>query len=205
MHNENASHYPCAAFLIGGCREGVVNVTFAAVVERYYRELRRFLSRLVSDSDTASDIAQESYARVLSITHSGGAIENPRALLYRTARNLVIDMHRRATVRTTLDIDELAEHEEPVAPQMNQPDELWASSQRTQSLLAAIEALPPRCREAFILHKFDGLSHAEVARRMGISRNMVEKHIVRGLLSCRMRLAEIDESQQYRTEVDKLP
>ncbi|WP_454828915.1 sigma-70 family RNA polymerase sigma factor [Paraburkholderia xenovorans] len=175
------------------------------MVERYYRELRRFLSRLVNDSDTASDIAQECYARVLSITHSGGAIENPRALLYRTARNLVIDMHRRATVRTTLDIDELAEHEEPVAPQMNQPDELWASSQRTQSLLAAIEALPPRCREAFILHKFDGLSHAEVARRMGISRNMVEKHIVRGLLSCRMRLAEIDESQQYRTEVDKLP
>jgi RNA polymerase sigma factor (sigma-70 family) len=182
---------------------GVTNVPFPAVVERYYRELRRFLSRMVNDSDTASDIAQESYARVLSITRSGRVIENPRALLYRTGRNLVTDMHRRATVRAALDIDELAEHEEPAAPRTNQPDELWASAQRTQLLLAAIEALPPRCREAFILHKFDGLNHAEVASRMGISRNMLEKHIIRGLLSCRTRLAEIHEPQRYRTEVDK--
>ena len=53
------------------------------------------------------------------------------------------------------------------------------------ALLAAIGDLPVRCREAFILHKFDGLSQAEVARQMGISVTMVERHIKLGMLACR--------------------
>lgn len=173
------------------------------MVERYYRELRRFLSRIVNDGETASDLAQESYARVLSMEQAGTVIQNPRAVLYRTARNLVVDMHRRASVRATQDLDELLEHEKPVAPAASQPEEAWASAQRTRSLLAAIETLPPRSREAFILHKFDGLSHAEVAARMGISRNMVEKHIIRGMLTCKKCLAEFDDPREHRTGVEK--
>lgn len=173
------------------------------MVERYYREIRRFLSRLVSDNATASDIAQESYARVLSITQSGTTIQDPRALLYRTARNLVTDMHRRAAVRAALDIDELPDHEQPAAPGMTQPEQVWAAKQNARALFAAIEALPPRCREAFILHKFDGLSHAEVASQMGISRNMVEKHIIRGVLMCKRHLAQGDASPEDRIEVKK--
>lgn len=161
------------------------------MVERYYRELLRFLSRLVKDSDTASDIAQESYVRILSLRNSGTPISDPRGLLYRTARNLVIDTHRRATVRAR-SVEELEGMDEPAADASNQPEQAWESSERAQVLLAAIEALPPRCREAFVLHKFDGLSHAEVADRMGISRNMVEKHIIRGVLACKQQLAAFD-------------
>lgn len=161
------------------------------MVERYYRELVRFLSRLVNDGDTASDIAQESYVRVLSLRNAGTAISDPRGLLYRTARNLVIDTHRRATVRAH-HVDELETIDEPVAPASCQPEAAWEASRRTAALVAAIDTLPPRCREAFVLHKFDGLSHAEVAARMGISRNMVEKHVMRGVLACRQRLAAFE-------------
>ncbi|QGZ65158.1 sigma-70 family RNA polymerase sigma factor [Paraburkholderia acidisoli] len=161
------------------------------MVERYYRELVRFLSRLVNDGDTAADIAQESYVRVLSLRNTGAAISDPRGLLYRTARNLVIDTHRRATVRAH-HVDELETIDEPVAPVSSQPEAAWEASRRTTALVAAIDALPPRCREAFVLHKFDGLSHAEVAARMGISRNMVEKHVIRGVVACRQRLAAFE-------------
>ncbi|MDR5836283.1 sigma-70 family RNA polymerase sigma factor [Caballeronia sp. LZ034LL] len=161
------------------------------MVERYYRELLRFLSRRVKDTDTASDIAQESYARVLALHASGTAINDARGLLYRTARNLVIDTFRRASVRTQ-HVVELDDDHEPLADPCTQPEHAWEASQRTRMLIGAIEALPPRCREAFMLHRFDGLSHLEIAARMGITRNMVEKHIIRAVLACRRELAAWD-------------
>ncbi|WP_322044248.1 sigma-70 family RNA polymerase sigma factor [Paraburkholderia sp. J67] len=171
------------------------------MVERYYRELLRFLARLVKDGDTASDIAHESYVRVLTLRDSGTIISDPRGLLYRTARNLVIDRHRRATVRAQSVVDDLEHIDEAVAHVSSQPEHAWESSQRTRALVAAIDALPPRCREAFVLHKFDGLSHHEVAERMGISRNMVEKHIIRGVLACKQRLMAFDSAADESTGV----
>jgi len=52
----------------------------------------------------AADLAQESYARVYAAQLSGAGIVNPRALLYRTARNLVIDHYRHAEVRTGVEL-----------------------------------------------------------------------------------------------------
>lgn len=160
-----------------------------SVVARYYRELLRFLQRAVKDRDTAADLAQESYARVLAVQQSGETIDQPRALLYRTARNLVIDQHRRSEVRglaVPLEgeapgdaVDEMA------APDAWEPEVAAMSAQSVEALLAAIGGLPLRCREAFILHKFDGLSQAEVARHMGISLTMVERHIKLGMQACR--------------------
>lgn len=156
-----------------------------SVLERYYRELLNFLARTVRDRDAAADLAQESFARVLALRESGKAITDARALLYRTARNLVIDQGRRAEVRHHEDLAALGEHEQPLAPRHLQPEEACAAEQQTRALVLAIEALPPRCREAFVLHVFEGLSQGQIAARMGTSVSMVEKHIVRGRLACR--------------------
>ncbi|KCV03548.1 putative RNA polymerase sigma factor [Bordetella holmesii CDC-H629-BH] len=163
----------------------------AAVVVRYYRELLKFLHRSVNDSDVAADLAQESYARVLAVQQSGQAVAEPRALLYRTARNLVIDQHRRDSVRgqtVALDDDEALQPSlQPflTAPEALEPETAAISAQNTEALLNVIGSLPLRCREAFILHKFDALPQAEVARQMGISLTMVERHIKTAMLVCR--------------------
>lgn len=161
------------------------------MLERYHRELLNFLARQVNDRDAAADLAQESYARVLAVQHSGQAIGDVRALLYRTARNLVIDQYRRAQVRQHEDLDGLSEAEHPPAPQHLQPEEALASLQAIRAYVAAIETLPPRCREAFVLHVFEGCSHAQVAKRMGISASMVEKHVVRGMVACKLCARQI--------------
>lgn len=158
------------------------------MLERYHQELLNFLTRQVNDRDTAADLAQESYARVLSAQATGLAILDMRAMLYRTARNLVIDQHRRDEHRRHEDLDDLDEADQPMAPAHQQPDAILGYEQIARVLVRAIESLPPRCMQAFVLSRFDGLSHQQVAERMGISKNMVAQHVVRGILTCQASL-----------------
>ncbi|PXW95158.1 RNA polymerase sigma-70 factor (ECF subfamily) [Sphaerotilus hippei] len=158
------------------------------MLERYHRELLNFLTRHVRDHHTAADLTQESFARVLGAQSAGQVVLDMRALLFRTARNLVIDQHRRHAHRQHEDLAGLGEQEQPPAPRHCQPEESLAQGQQARAVLQAIEALPPRCREAFVLNRFEGLSHQEVAQRMGISKNMVAQHVARALLSCQASL-----------------
>jgi RNA polymerase sigma factor (sigma-70 family) len=173
------------------------------VFEHHYRELLNFLARKLNDRDSAADVAQESYVRALTLQQSGELIADPRAMLYRIARNLVVDRHRHDRVRDHDDIDALAETEQPQAPAHWQPEEALAAAQTSRAYVAAIESLPPRCREAFILHVCDELSQAQVAERMGISRSMVEKHIVRGMLACRQCRRRLDDRSEPSEKAGK--
>ena len=67
-------------------------------------------------------------------------------------------------------------------------EDVLAQRQRVRLLAEVIDELPPRQREVFLMHKFDGLSHAEIAEKLGISRSMVEKHVMRALAFCRDRV-----------------
>ncbi len=154
----------------------------------YYDELLKYFARVMQDYDAAADIVQEAYARLLALQQAGQHVTESRALLYRIARNLVIDRYRRGQVQGwTTDNHSL---ENFPAQRACEPDALVASSQVLQAVLTTIDALPLRCREAFILHRFDGLSHAEVAEHMGISRKAIEQHIqhaMQAIRRCRMQ------------------
>lgn len=153
--------------------------------ERYYREILSFLSGKVADRAMAADLAQESYARAYAAQGSGDGVHNPRALLYRIARNLVVDHHRHAEVRTEVEMPACEEAAEQArAPRSLEPEVATASQQGVLALAQAIDNLPLRCREAFMLNRFDGLSYVQVAAQMGISVKMVEQHISNALDAC---------------------
>ncbi len=154
--------------------------------ERYYRELLNFCTRFSGNADAALDTVQETYARALGASGQGQAVEAPRALLYRIARNLMIDQHRRDLVRGEDDPGTEPDAERQPAPAAQQPESLAMSGQAVDALIATIEALPPRCREAFVMHRFEGYSQSEIATRMQISQKMVEQHIKLGLRACRL-------------------
>lgn len=157
------------------------------VAARYYEDLLRFCSRSVKDTDAARDVVQEAYARFLAVQQDGGvSVLQPGAMLRQIAKHLLVDRHRRAVVRTHGNLDDLHESEHPAAPCHLQPDEVLASMQVIRAYVAAIEVLPPRCREAFVLHVFEDLPHAQIAQKMGISYSMVVKHIVRGMVACKL-------------------
>lgn len=153
--------------------------------EPYYRELQAYLIRQTRDYETACDIAQESYIRVLSLEQSGETIAEPRALLYRVAKNLLVDRVRHERVRDLDSLETVDDGDLLLVADDLTPDAQYEAVQYAQLMSEAIESLPPRCREAFMLNRFDGLSHDEIACHMGISRNMVAQHIMRAMLVCR--------------------
>jgi RNA polymerase sigma factor (sigma-70 family) len=155
------------------------NPLLAVYLEKRPNLVRFFAARLGS-LETAEDLAQDLYLK-LSIMEQIDEIQNPMALLYRMGANLMLDRLRRdkrgavredawlKTERTTLGGEDVVD--QPAA------DEALAGRQRLALLIAGLETLPPRMREAFRLHKLGGLSHAETARTMGISISAVEKHV----------------------------
>jgi RNA polymerase sigma-70 factor (ECF subfamily) len=139
-------------------------------------EGRRRNSRGAVDAD---DVAQDACVRALDLPAPQN-VRDPIRYLFRIARNLVID-RRRKRAREALLSESLAVIEYGSSEPAD-PERILAGKQDLARVLAAIDSLPPRCRQAFTLHRFGGLSYAAIARQMGISASMVEKHIAEAML-----------------------
>ncbi len=157
-------------------------------MENYYRELVCFLNARLGNRHVAEDVVHDAYLRVLERT-SQTPIEQPRAFLYRTALNLVIDDHRRNALRQAEPLEVLDSDEGIFSPS---PQACVDQGQRLEQLQRALGELTPLCRDSFMLRKIEGLSHPQIAERLGISRSLVEKHIVNAMKHCRVRLREWD-------------
>lgn len=155
----------------------------AALHKSEESRLKRFFERKLGNPVDAADATQETYLRLLNAL-SRTTIENPAAYLFQVAHSVASTTRskRRRELRLfDSDSDQLAH----VADAGARVEEQVAARQSLRRLAAAIDELPPRCREAFLLSRFDGLTNGDVAIKLGISRNMVEKHIIRALLHCR--------------------
>ncbi|MES2871061.1 MAG: sigma-70 family RNA polymerase sigma factor [Pseudomonadota bacterium] len=160
------------------------------MLENYYRELVSFLSARLGNAQAAEDVVHDAYVRVLERT-SDEPIEQPRAFLYRTALNLVIDGHRRNALRQVEPLEVLDTEERFFTPS---PHVLMDQSQRLDMIQRALAELPAACRDSFLLRKLEGLSHLEIAERLGVSRSVVEKHIVNAMKHCRVRIRMWDSA-----------
>ncbi|QHF45737.1 RNA polymerase subunit sigma [Pseudomonas sp. S35] len=158
------------------------------MLENYYRELVSFLNAKLGNRQVAEDVVHDAYVRVLERS-SDIPIEQPRAFLYRTALNLVIDGHRRNALRQYEPLETLDTEERFCA---GSPQASHDQSQRLEMLERALAELPAACRDSFMLRKLEGLTHLQIAERLGISRSLVEKHIVNAMKHCRVRMRAWD-------------
>ena len=138
------------------------------------RKLEKLLRRRGATREAAEDLVQEAVLRLHSYTANGGQVDNQAAFLKRVADNLAVDAHRRA--RADRYESEPIENLDLVdfAPS---PDEVFAAEQRLLRMKDALDRANPRIREVFFMHRLQGFSHAEIARRLGISISSVEKYI----------------------------
>jgi len=154
---------------------------FAREVLPHEPDLRRWLSRHLRTLPNCDfdEIVQESYARLWAAKPE--RILNARAYFFVTARHVVGEMLRRArvvSIETMADIDSLN-----IADGDSGPERSASGREDLERMRVALSKLPPKCRMAFELRKFQGLSQREIAARMGIAESTVEKHLIKGLRS----------------------
>jgi len=141
--------------------------------------LRAWLNRRPLAGLEADDVIQETYA-ILASMPSVEHINNPRNYMFQVAKSVILQALRKSKVVT---LDSLSEAVEGLQLPSDDPDPETAAADRQElgRVAKLIAALPPRCREAFVLRKVHGLSQREVANRLGLSESTVEKHIGKAL------------------------
>ncbi len=158
-------------------------------LDRLYRDeaprLARYFRRRVHGRDEVADLVQESFVRMAGAV-SDAPRHRPAAFLQRIARNLLIDRTRR--------LEQRAIH----VPAADHPDLTVAPTQLLGLEAAevrriyhdALAQLPPKTRDAFLLHRQHGLAYAEIAVELGISTPTVQYHVAKALSQIARALAE---------------
>lgn len=161
----------------------------ASLFQQYYGELLRFLTAKLGCHEQAADVVQDTFVRIRCMKDLA-AVAQPRAFLYKTALNLTVDLFRRQRIRS----ERIAplDGTEDVASTIPRQDVEVEAKERVRLLYEAIADLPPKCRQVFLLHKFMDMPHAYIAARLGISKNMVEKHVMKAMAHCRKRVEGVD-------------
>lgn len=150
----------------------------AAFYREYSEELARTLRSMFGDGPPdPDDVAQEAFHRLMK-RGDHASIKNLKAFVWRTARNLLLTEKRREVMRSRHDyeIEQLffafTSHE-------SSPENAIQAKEQLKLINEAIMKMPAMRRRAFVLHRIEGLSIADVGRQLGISRPTASKHIGR--------------------------
>ncbi|WP_411389321.1 sigma-70 family RNA polymerase sigma factor [Pseudomonas sp. MPB23] len=145
---------------------------------QHYEELIGTWTRRLRNRQQAEDLAHDTFVRVLE--SKADAVSQPRAYLHQTARNIAVDAYRREALALQA-FDQRSPHS-------GDPEHFMHAVQLADSIERALAELPLNCRRIFIWQKIEGLTQQEIAERLGLSKNMVEKYMIRTLRHLRDRL-----------------
>ena len=161
------------------------------LIELHGPSLERFLTRKLENPADASEVAQEAYLRIYRLQHPE-QLDNARAFLFQVASNLAIDQLRRRTLHFRFLKTEAQEQggAEPVShnAETASPEHILSAREKLERIYRAVDKLPEKCRQAFLLHRNAGMSYSEIARELGVSVSSVEKYILQALKHCRAEL-----------------
>lgn len=151
---------------------------FEQLFKRLYLPLGMYALRIVDDADTAEDLVQDAFVKAWTYLEDGSEIENFTSFMYRTVRNVCLSYLR--SRRETVGIEFIPEAS----------DEEIDTSIRDARVWQAIDRLPERCRDVFLLSKRDGLSNEEIADELGISIKTVKNQMTKAFARLRTALTD---------------
>ena len=143
---------------------------------RYGPALRRYFQKRVGHAE-AEDLVQDVFVAM----QVRGSLDEPEKVdryLFRVAAHILARRSQRQGWNWSGHA-ELGDIDAP--PDELSPERILIANERLARLMEALNALPPRMAEAFVLHRFDEMTYAEIARRMGVSVRTVESFIARAV------------------------
>ena len=158
------------------------NLWFTEEVQPHEGALRCYLRGRFPTISDQDDLVQETYMRLLRAKNAG-TVREARPYLFVIARNAALDLIRRgknSSIDGIVDIEQLS-----VVEDRPGVAEAVAHDQELELLRQAIDALPERCRQVFVLRKLHGFSHRTIAAKLNISEHTVNAHLSLGVLHCR--------------------
>ncbi|MGV8096119.1 MAG: RNA polymerase sigma-70 factor [Mangrovibacterium sp.] len=159
---------------------------FRYFFEKYYAELCNFVNIYVHDTNLAEEIVQDIFVYFWEKRGSLRLTHSVRSYLFSASKYRSLKEIRNQNTRQRIlkgiriaDLDDQASQ-----------DELYFDTEEFRSVLnSAVENLPPKCKEIFLLSKIKNLSHKEIAERLNISVKTVENQITIALKKLREYLA----------------
>jgi len=162
----------------------------AGLVASHGEQLRRFLLARVRNAFDVPDIIQEVYLRMLRVPNVE-SIRSPEAYLFTVAQH-VAQQHtmRQSAMKPSVELTRMlnAPHAASPADPVLELD----AQECLENLQGTLDALSPKARATFMLHRRDGLSFDEIATKLDISRAMVKKYLTKALMQFRLRLEKAD-------------
>jgi RNA polymerase sigma-70 factor (ECF subfamily) len=165
---------------VGDPRNDLVTRVFV----RFQRSLLRYLRGLLLRREDAEDIAQETYVRLVRADTLERSEVHIRAFMFRAATNLAYDRFRQRRSRGMHDDAELVELRDETPP----AERIVALEQALRVVERTLLALPPRCRQVFLLRTSHEWSYEAIADRLGISKRTVEREMQAALDACQREL-----------------
>lgn len=161
-----------------------------------YSELLPGIYRQTVCKQSALDILHDALVR-FALAKNPHRLEQPHAFLQVIVRNQIIDEYNHNKRFTSLDIAWNGADETSTAESHTQNDAFFTPSaehladikQRLEATQKLIESLSPRCQEAFWLYRIEGMNQSQIAEKLGVSRNMVQRYVTRAMVE----LAEAEE------------
>ena len=151
---------------------------FSFIFRQQYEPLCFYAQRFMNDFDGAEGIVQEVFVRLWDARETLTIHTSLRIYLYASVKNSALNY-----IKRTRGFSPLEGTDEHVDKAFLLPDAQLESEEIMRMLEAAIENLPPKCREIFCLAKFDGLSYQEIAEIQNVSINTVKTQLQRALKS----------------------
>lgn len=151
--------------------------TIAQLVAEYSTALYRVAFSVTRNAAEAEDAVQETFLRVLKHESRLGEIRDYRVWLVRIIWNIVLDRKRRA--RTRPEGEDIADHARALPSSDRPADATVISSQEQGRILALVDRLPAREREALLLSAVEELTTAEIAAALGTTESSIRSRIFR--------------------------